>query len=118
MLKMYSYKGCGTCRKAAKWLQSQGISFEEIPIRETPPSKDEIRLMLKGYEGQIKKLFNVSGQDYRALNLKEKLPDLLEDEAIDLLASNGNLIKRPFLLSENQGLVGFNEENWARLLKG
>ena len=111
-LKIYEYKGCGTCRKALKWLEAKGIEFERIAIRETPPSKAELKRMLKAYEGNLRALFNTSGGDYRALNMKEKLPSLSKAEAIDLLAGNGNLVKRPFVMMKADGVVGFNEAEW------
>jgi arsenate reductase len=113
MLKVYAYKGCSTCKNALKFLDARGIAHKELPIRETPPSKSELKKML-GYVGDLKKLFNVSGQDYRALGIKDKLPDMTEDQALTLLASNGNLIKRPFVLSETAGWVGFKEDIWKK----
>ncbi|NLT71044.1 MAG: arsenate reductase family protein [Verrucomicrobiaceae bacterium] len=112
-MKLYTYAKCDTCRKATKWLRDKGFDFEEIPIRETPPSPAELREMLAIHGGELKRLCNTSGQDYRALGMKDKLPSLSEDEAIALLAGNGNLIKRPFLLDGTRGLVGFREEEWA-----
>ena len=85
-MKMYTYAKCDTCRKATKWLRDKGFDFEEIPIRETPPSPAELRKMLAIYQGDLRRLFNTSGQDYRALGMKDKLPTLSEDEAIALLA--------------------------------
>jgi len=108
--KFYQYKKCSTCRKAQKYLDELGVEYKEIPIRETPPSKADLKKMLGFMDGEIKKLFNTSGQDYRAMNMKEKLPKLSVSKAIDLLASNGNLVKRPFLLGKNFGVVGFKEE--------
>jgi Spx/MgsR family transcriptional regulator len=70
--------------------------------------------MLQIYEGGVRKLFNTSGQDYKALNLKDKLPTMSVDQAIDLLSKNGNLVKRPFLLTERGGIVGFKEEEWQK----
>src|SRR5690606_4568461 len=98
ILKVYAYKGCGTCRKALKYLDGRGISYEVLPIRETPPTKAELRRMLDAYDGDIRKLFNTSGMDYKALNLKDKLPTISVDEAIGLLHENGNLVKRPFVI--------------------
>lgn len=115
-MKIHIYAKCDTCRKAVKWLRANGLAFEEIPIRETPPSSDELRRMLACYEGDLRKLFNTSGQDYRALGIKDTLPSLSTDEAIALLAANGNLIKRPFLLDGDRGLVGFKEEEWVKAL--
>ena len=71
--KVYEYKGCSTCRKALKWLEAQGIEYKAVPIRETPPNKTELRRVLKASEGNIRKLFNTSGGDYKKLNLKENL---------------------------------------------
>ncbi len=112
-LEIYTLRTCDTCRKAVKWLRAKQIPFEEIPIREQPPSISELRLALEQNGGDIRKLFNTSGQEYRALNLKESLPTMPEAEALALLASNGNLIKRPFLLRASTTLVGFNEVIWA-----
>ena len=117
MLKIYEYKGCGTCRKALKWLEAKGIQYDKIPIREKPPSKSELKRMLKVYEGNLRRLFNTSGGDYKALNLKDKLPSLSDTQAIDLLAGNGNLIKRPLVLTKKGGVIGFKEEEWAKLLE-
>ena len=115
-LKIYEYKGCGTCRKALKWLESCGIKFTRVPIRDQPPSKAELKRMLKLYKGNVRRLFNTSGGDYKALNLKDNLSALSDSEAIDLLAANGNLVKRPFVLTKNGGVVGFKEEEWKVLL--
>ena len=115
-MKIYTYAKCSTCRKATKWLEEKGISFKEIPIRETPPSKAELKKMLGYYDGEIRRLFNVSGMDYRSMGLKDKLPQMSEKESIELLNSNGNLVKRPFLLTGDTGLVGFKEEEWKSIL--
>ncbi len=112
-MTIYTLKTCDTCRKAVKWLRENGMSFKEIPIREQPPTLAELRLALFNAGGDIRKLFNTSSQDYRALNLKETLPTMPEAEALKLLASNGNLIKRPFLVHEATTLVGFNESTWT-----
>lgn len=111
-MKIYTLKTCDSCRKATKWLKENSIDFTEVPIRETPPTKAALSRALKA-TGEIKKLFNTSGQDYRSLNMKEKLPTLSEADAISLLASNGNLIKRPFLISGDTTLVGFKADIWA-----
>jgi arsenate reductase len=112
-MKIYTYKNCGTCKKATKWLDAKGITYEEFPIRDTPPSVAELRQMLRYQNGEVRKLFNTAGGDYRKMNMKEVLPTLSADEAIDLLASCGNLVKRPFVLGDSWGLVGFKEEVWA-----
>lgn len=114
-LKMYEYAKCSTCRKAQKYLDAKGVDYTLAPIRETPPTKAELKKML-AITGNIKKLFNISGQDYRALGIKDKLSGMSESQALDLLASNGNLIKRPFILKGENGAVGFDEEEWDRLV--
>ena len=114
-MKIYTLKTCDSCRKAVKWLRENGIAFQEIPIREQPPTLPELRLALQSAGGDIRKLFNTSGQDYRALNLKESLPTMSEAEALALLASNGNLIKRPFLASRDLTMAGFDPSKWSVL---
>ncbi|MBI1317912.1 MAG: Spx/MgsR family RNA polymerase-binding regulatory protein [Candidatus Hydrogenedens sp.] len=115
-LKFYGYTGCGTCRNAKKWLDARRIAYQEIPIRETPPTAAELKRMLKETGGDLRKLFNTSGGDYKAMNLKDSLPGMSENEAIDLLAAHGNLVKRPFVLGSGIALVGFKEEVWEDVL--
>lgn len=110
--KVYVYRGCDTCRKAMKFLEAKGVEFQEVPIREQPPTKAELKRMLEIYGGDLRKLFNTSGMDYKALNMKDKLPTLSVEEALKLLNENGNLVKRPFALTDKVGLVGFKEEEW------
>jgi Spx/MgsR family transcriptional regulator len=116
-LKIYAYKKCGTCRKALKFLGTRGVTYTTVPIREHPPTTVELRQMLRVYRGDLRRLFNTSGQDYRRLKLKEKLSKMSKDKAIRLLASNGNLVKRPFALGGSGGRAGFNELEWEGLLK-
>ena len=116
-LKFYAYKNCDTCRKAIKYLDGKGVEYELIPIREQPPTKAELKTMLASQDGNIRKLFNTSGGDYKALNLKEKLPNMTNTEAIDLLSKNGNLIKRPFVIVGDRGLVGFKEMEWSERIE-
>jgi arsenate reductase len=116
MLKVYTYKACSTCRNATTWLRAQGIDFEELPIRETPPNMDELKTMLSGCEGQMRSILNTSGQDYRALGLKDKLDAMDANAVLHQLTQNGNLIKRPFAIDAEHGLllVGFREEKWKQ----
>lgn len=118
-LKVYSYKNCSTCQKALKYLEKKGVKFETLPIVEAPPSKAELKKMLaylKEGGGSFKQLFNTSGQQYRELGISDKIKGgMSEEQAIDLLAANGKLIKRPFVLSDKTGLVGFKEDEWKRL---
>jgi arsenate reductase (glutaredoxin) len=116
MLKVYAYKNCDTCRKARKFLRASAIPFEEIPIRETPPTLPELRAMLAAHDGQIRRLFNTSGGDYKAQGLAERLPALPADEALALLSTNGNLVKRPFVTGDAVNIVGFDETRWREAL--
>jgi arsenate reductase len=118
VLKVYTYANCDTCRRAVKWLWAHGLAFSEHPIRETPPPTAELRAMLAAQGGELRRLFNTSGRDYREQGLGEKLPVMTESEALALLAHNGNLVKRPFLLGPKTGLVGFSETAWANALRG
>lgn len=113
---VYTYKNCDTCRQAVKWLGLHGIVFEERPIRETPPTLPELRAMQKALGGERRRLFNTSGLDYRTLKLGEKLVSMDDAEVLRLLAGNGNLVKRPFLIGNCVGLVGFIEADWASAL--
>ncbi|MCC6415389.1 MAG: arsenate reductase family protein [Opitutaceae bacterium] len=117
-LKLYTYANCDTCRRAARWLRAHDLPFTEHPIRETPPSLGELREMLAAQGGEIRKLFNTSGKDYREQGLGEKLPGLTEAAALKLLAENGNLVKRPFLLGAGVALVGFAEPSWSEKVRG
>ncbi|OED34672.1 hypothetical protein AB834_06220 [PVC group bacterium (ex Bugula neritina AB1)] len=113
-LIVYGYKKCSTCQKAYAYLKEKGVFFEERPIRETPPSLEELRLMLMAV-GNIKKLLNVSGVDYRKMDLKSKIPNMTEDAILELLMSCGNLIKRPFAIDGTKGITGFKPEEWEKL---
>lgn len=115
-LRVHAYDGCETCRKALKFLANRKIAFEVVPIREQPPTVAELRRMLGHLGGDLRRLFNTSGRDYKALNMKERLPKLTGHEALELLAKNGNLVKRPFALGAKAGVVGFRPEEWERLI--
>ena len=115
MIRVYAYDKCSTCRKGLKFLAARGARAEIIPIREQPPTKAELKRMLS-LVGGLRKLFNTSGLDYKKLNLKARLPTLTEAKAIELLSTNGNLVKRPFLLTSNGGAVGFKEDEWRTLV--
>lgn len=115
-LRVYAYKGCDTCRKALKFLAERNVAHEVIPIREQPPTIEELRQMLGYMSGDVRRLFNTSGGDYKAMNLKERLTTLAVDEALALLSQHGNLVKRPFALGKDRGPVGFREPEWRALL--
>ena len=113
--KVYQYPKCSTCRKALKWLAARGVDHVAVDITETPPSKRELRAMLAHQDGDLRRLFNTSGVVYRQQKIKDRLPSLSEAQAIDLLAADGKLIKRPFVLTDAAGLVGFREDEWEKV---
>lgn len=114
---VYEYAGCGTCRTARKWLAEHGIEPELRPVRERPPSAAEIKRLLAAYHGDAKRLFNTSSKDYREGGWKDRIPDLDTAGIIAALQSNGNLVKRPVLLTPSACAVGFKPDEWTRLLK-
>jgi len=116
-VRIYEYAKCSTCRNALKFLDSNGIAYEKVPIVDKPPTKAELKKMLAAQGGNIKKLFNTSGEVYRLMKIGEKLGAMTEDQALDLLAANGKLIKRPFVLAGDTGIVGFKEEDWKKVLR-
>lgn len=109
-LTLYWYPKCGTCRKAKKWLDDHGLSYEEIHIVDNPPSRAALEDMYKSSGLEIKKFFNTSGQRYRDLGLKDRINQATDEELLDLLASDGMLIKRPFVKDDQNVTVGYNEE--------
>ena len=115
MLKFYQYPKCSTCKKAKAFLKANGITFQDINIKEKTPTIAELKLMLSTYNGELKKLFNTSGLIYRELGLKDKIADMKVSEALSLLKKNGMLIKRPFLLSKKVQLVGYKEKEWKEI---
>ena len=115
MLKVYLYKNCSTCRDAKKWLQGKGIAFQEFAIRETPPSPPELKAMVAAHGGKLSAVFNTSSGDYRELGLKDRLPAMSADDAFALQQTNGNLVKRPFVIGEGIGLVGFKPTEWEKV---
>lgn len=118
LLTVYTYANCDTCRKAVKWLRARDIKFEERAIREIPPSVAELKIMFSACAGERRRLCNTSGRDYRELKLGDRLATMTDRDVIELLASNGNLVKRPFLLGDGVALVGFNEAVWTKAFSG
>ena len=109
-LTLYWYPKCGTCRKAKKWLDDHELSYDEIHIADNPPSRVVLEEMYKSSGLEIKKFFNTSGQRYRDLGLKDRINQASDEELLDLLASDGMLIKRPLVKNDQKVTVGFNEE--------
>ncbi|RSK28470.1 arsenate reductase family protein [Bacillus sp. HMF5848] len=112
-LTFYWYPKCGTCRKAKKWFDEHNVSIEEIHIVEQPPTKETLKDLYEKSGLPLKKFFNTSGQKYRELGLKDRIPTTSEDELLALLASDGMLIKRPIVTNGQRVTVGFNEDAFA-----
>ncbi|KAB2334772.1 arsenate reductase family protein [Cytobacillus depressus] len=110
----YWYPKCGTCRKAKKWLDDNQIAYEAVHIVENPPSRSELKYLYEKSGLDIKKFFNTSGMKYRELGLKDKVKTSSEDELLDLLATDGMLIKRPIVTDGQKVTVGFKEEDFKK----
>ena len=110
------YPPCSTCQKAKKWLDAQGITYTERHIKEQNPTYEELKQWHQRSGAPLKKFFNTSGLLYKSMNLKDKLPSMTEEEQRQLLASNGMLVKRPLIVTENAVLVGFKAADWEKLL--
>ena len=115
-LTIYVYSKCSTCKEAIQFLKTNKIPFISKEITHTPPTIPEIHRMLKYLGENLKKLFNSSGNLYKELNLSKKLPDISLDESLEMLSHHGMLVKRPFLLGKDFGIVGFKKEEWDDLL--
>ena len=111
------YPKCTTCQRARKFLDANGVQYTLRDIKEENPAKEELKLWWKTSGLPLKKFFNTSGLQYKALGLKDKLPSMSEEEQLDLLASDGMLVKRPILVCGERVLVGFKENDWAELVK-
>ncbi|MBQ7178708.1 MAG: arsenate reductase family protein [Victivallales bacterium] len=117
MIHFICYPKCTTCQKAHRWLDANGVAYDERHIKDNNPTTDELKKWHKQSGLPLKRFFNTSGLQYKALNLKEKLPAMSEEEQFKLLASDGMLVKRPLLIGDDFVLVGFKEGEWqARLL--
>ena len=110
------YPKCSTCQKAKRWLDEHGVMYEDRHIVENNPTVAELKNWLVMSGGEIKKFFNTSGLKYKVLNLKEKLPSMSEEEQIELLATDGMLVKRPLLVGEDFVVAGFKPEIWQNKL--
>jgi len=110
------YPACSTCQKAKKWLISHNLEFTSRHIKEQNPTKAELTVWVKKSGLPIKKFFNTSGMLYKSMSLKDKLPSMSEDEQLSLLASDGMLVKRPLIITDDVILVGFKEKDWEEKL--
>ncbi|TCS79408.1 arsenate reductase family protein [Tepidibacillus fermentans] len=117
MIKIYYYNKCGTSRKAKKFFDENRIPYEIVQIIEEPPTKAELKEMVQKSGVNIKKFFNTSGGSYRELGMKDKIKSLSEDELLDILASDGKIIKRPLITNGEVTTVGWNDgiaETWLK----
>ena len=110
------YPRCTTCKKARAWLVSRGLEFDERDIKTDRPSRDELSGWIAASGLEARRFFNTSGQLYRDMGLKDRIASMTKDEMLDLLATDGMLVKRPILVADGEVLVGFNEEKWSAAL--
>lgn len=110
------YPKCSTCQKAKKWLDEHNVEYTERHIVDNNPSYEELKTWYENSGLSLKKFFNTSGLLYKEMELKNKLPEMSEDEQLKLLSSNGMLVKRPIIVDDNKVLVGFKESQWESLL--
>ena len=110
------YPKCSTCQKAKKWLDDNNIEYTERNIKEENPTAEELKVWYDKSGLPLKRFFNTSGLIYKSMNLKDKLPDMSEEEQLALLATDGMLVKRPVLVGDNVVLTGFREKEWAENL--
>lgn len=117
MVLFVEYPKCTTCQKAKKWLLDHEVEFQARHIVENNPSKEELKEWYERSGLPLKRFFNTSGNKYKELNLKEKLPLMTEEEQLELLSTDGMLIKRPVLVGEDYAVTGFKEKEWIEKLK-
>lgn len=110
------YPPCSTCKKAKAWLDSHGVSYETRHIKDENPSFEELKQWYEASDLPLKKFFNTSGLQYKALGLKDKLPTMSEDDQLHLLATDGMLVKRPLVIADGKILTGFREKEWEQAL--
>ena len=110
------YPKCSTCMKAKKWLDEKGIEYEIRDIRQDNPNAAELKEWWEKSGLPLKKFFNTSGSLYKSMNLKDRLPQMSEEEQISLLSEDGMLVKRPILVTDSTVLTGFREKEWEQLL--
>lgn len=110
------YPRCSTCKKAKNWLEEKGVSFEDRHIVEQNPSAEELKGWWQKSGLPLKRFFNTSGMKYKELHLKDKLPEMTEEEMLSLLATDGMLVKRPILVTEQAAFPGFKEAEWEKMI--
>ena len=117
MIKVYCYSRCGTCKKALKWLNDNGIAHEDVDIKTEHPDEETLRKYYALSGLPLKRFFNICGIPYREMGLSKKLPEMSEDDQLALLATDGMLVKRPLVVGDGFVLTGFREEEWEEKLK-
>ncbi|MDD6096162.1 MAG: arsenate reductase family protein [Firmicutes bacterium] len=115
-MEFICYSRCSTCQKAKKWLDEHSIEYTERPIKEDNPSAEELKEWHERSGLPLKRFFNTSGMLYKELKLKDKLPGMSDEEQYELLATDGMLVKRPLLVSDDFVLTGFKEKEWEEAL--
>lgn len=116
MIKVYCYSKCSTCKKALQWLDDHGITYESLDIKSQHPDSTVLRELYIKSGLPLRKFFNTSGMLYREMELSKKLPDMNDDEMLNLLATDGMLVKRPLLINGDTVLLGFKEAEWTETL--
>lgn len=116
MVHFICYPKCTTCQKAKAWLDAKGIAYDLRDIKLDNPTADELAAWYQKSGLPLKKFFNTSGLLYKSMGLKDKLPAMTEEEMLSLLATDGMLVKRPILVSDDAVLIGFKEADWAKVL--
>ncbi len=116
MIKVYCYSRCSTCKKALKWLDNKNVEYELVDIKENNPDEASLREYYKKSGLPIKRFFNTSGMIYREMGLAKKIPNMTDDECLKLLATDGMLVKRPLVITDDAVLTGFKEVEWEEII--
>lgn len=116
MIKVYCYDRCSTCKKALKWLDEKGVTYELLDIKGDHPDEASLKAFYEKSGLPLKRFFNTSGMIYREMELSKKLPDMSEEDQIKLLATDGMLVKRPLVIGDDFVLTGFKEAEWEKVL--
>ena len=116
MVTFICYDKCSTCKKARAWLKEKGVSYEERPIKENNPTYEELRRWTEKSGQGIRKFFNTSGTLYKTMNLKDRLPEMSDEEQLRLLSTDGMLVKRPIIINGDKVCAGFKEETWEKII--
>lgn len=116
MIKVYCYDRCSTCKKALKWLDEKGVTYELLDIKGDHPDEASLKAFYEKSGLPLKRFFNTSGMIYREMELSKKLPDMSEEDQIKLLATDGMLVKRPLVIGDDFVLTGFKEAEWEKAL--